>query len=341
MDDKTTGSGFPSSPYGGSLANMANDGPKVHLVGLSLDSMEGCPQELPDPKEKNWAGEVDTLKRAQAAEREGAKAAKRLGGRRPLICVSPCWHPGTGERASSNEYVTDMFLEAIVAAGGTPLIMPITTDEELVERYVSLCDGFALPGGAGPDPTLWGEDPSGDKALSDPRDALEIPLIRAVLAADKPLLAICRGEQLLNFVTGGTVSRDLMHVPCPLVGHWKHWGAHWEPVHEVVVEPDTLLSYCVGGASRLKVNSNHRQCALSVGEGVIASGHATDAVIEAVELTEARFCLGVQWHPEYTWTTQETDKLIWQNFVSAAAGLWRWDEVSKTLASGEGASAVA
>lgn len=296
------------------------------LAGLSLDSMEGCVREISDEGEKNWAAEADTLRRAAAAERLGAAAAAHRGGSRPLICVTPCWQPGDGTRTSSNEYATDMFLDAIVAAGGVPLVMPITQDKALIDHYVSIADGFALPGGAGPDPSLWGEHPSGDKALSDPRDALEIPLIREVLAADKPLLAICRGEQLLNFVCGGTVSRDVMSIPCPFVGHWQHWGAHWEPVHEVIVKRGTLLYECVGARECIRVNSNHRQCAMSTGEGVVVSGRATDSVIEAIEVTDRRFCLGVQWHPEYTWTTQESDAHIWRSFIAAAAGEWSWAE---------------
>ena len=299
------------------------------LAGLSLDSMEGCVREIPDTGEKNWAAEADTLRRAEAAERLGLAVATGRGGRRPIICITPCWTPGNGPRTSANEYATDMFLEAVVAAGGVPLVMPITQDEALIRHYLDLADGIALPGGAGPDPSLWGEHPSGDKTLSDPRDAFEIPLIRAALDADKPLLAICRGEQLLNFVCGGTVSRDLMSLPCPFVGHWEHWGAHWEPVHEVVVKPDTLLHRCVGGRERVRVNSNHRQCAMSVGEGTVISGRATDAVIEAVEVPSKRFCLGVQWHPEYTWTTQESDAHIWRSFVEAAAGEWSWAELVK------------
>ena len=295
---------------------------RILLESGSLDSMEGLPREIEDPGEQNWAAEADTLRRAQAAEGEAARLVS--AGRRPLIGVSPCWQPGDGDRTSANEYASDMFLEAIVAAGGMPVIMPIACDEALVRAYVDLCDGFAIPGGFGPDPSLWGEDPSGDKALSDPRDALEIPLIRCVLERDKPLLAVCRGEQLLSFVTGGKVSRDLLSTPCPLVGHWDHWGAHWEPVHEVVVEPGTLLSRCVSGKGRLRVNSNHRQCVLSVGEGVRISGRATDAVVEAIEVTDKRFCLGVQWHPEYTWTMEEPDAAIWRSFVSAAAGEWSW-----------------
>lgn len=335
MSDETK---VGSSMGGGAAANQPSGTPD-YLAGLSLDSMEGCVREIVDPGVLNWAAEADTLRRAEAAERAGSAVAS--GRKRPVICVTPCWQPGEGARASANEYATDMFLEAIVAAGGMPVIMPITQDENLIRSYVSLADGFALPGGAGPDPSLWGEDPSGDKALSDPRDALEIPLIRAVLAADKPLLAVCRGEQLLNFVTGGTVSRDLLSLPCPLVGHWEHWGAHWEPVHEVVVEPGTLLSRSVGMVGRIRVNSNHRQCALSVGEGVVVSGRATDEVIEAVEVSNKRFCLGVQWHPEYTWTTQESDALLWRNFVSAAAGEWAWrggrGKGARTLVSHEAA----
>ena len=262
--------------------------------------------------------EADTLRRAQAAEQVADQISP---GKRPLILVSPCWAPAEGPRKPSNEYVGDVFLEAIVGAGGMPIVMPISCDERLIRAYVDMCDGIAIPGGYGPDPTLWGEEPSEDKGLSSPRDALEIPLIRAAIEADKPLLCICRGEQLLTHVCGGTVSRDLVSVPCPLAEHWTHWGIHWEPAHEVTVEPCTLLSRCIGGARRIRVNSNHRQCVLTPGDDLRVVAHATDGVIEAVEHPGKRFCLGVQWHPEYSWTTNPPDAGIWRAFVRAAAGL--------------------
>lgn len=262
--------------------------------------------------------QAGTLDRSRVAERVASKAGLPV---RPVILVSPCWRPGEQGSTAASEFSTDVFLEAIVAAGGMPVTMPITSDESLIEAYVHMSDGVAVPGGYGPDPTLWGEEPSADKGLSDPRDALEVPLIRATLAADKPLLCVCRGEQLLNHVLGGRVSRDLLSVPCPLSSHWEHWGAHWQPIHEVRIEPDTLLARCTGGASVMRVNSNHRQCVLGAAEGTRVSARATDGIIEAIELPDARFCLGVQWHPEYTWATCSGDAGIWRAFVRAAAGV--------------------
>lgn len=260
---------------------------------------------------------AETLDRSRVAER----VARAHGlSRRPLILVTPCWGPGEAPSTAALEFSTDVFLEAIVAAGGMPVTMPITADEDLIAAYVAMADGVAVPGGYGPDPTLWGEGPSADKCLSDPRDALEMPLIRAALAADNPLLCVCRGEQLLNHVLGGRVSRDLLSVPCPLSSHWEHWGAHWQPIHEVRIEPGTLLSRCTGGVSVMRVNSNHRQCVLGVSEGTVVSARATDGIVEAIEVPDARFCLGVQWHPEYTWATCSGDAGIWRAFVRAAAG---------------------
>ena len=249
---------------------------------------------------------------------------------RPLICVTPRWEPARGIFCAS-ESVGDVYLNAIVDAGGMPVMMPATADEGLIARYVELCDGFSIPGGQGPNPERWGEEPRVPGQVSPERDALEFPLVRMVLEADKPLFCICRGAQLLNVAHGGSLAQDLMELPTPEGrAHWTHADMLQNPAHEVVVERGTLLARCVGDAAgserladgrvRVQVNSNHHQCVRRLGEGLVASGRATDGVVEAVERPDRRFCLGVQWHPEYTWDRVDTDRALWHAFVAACRG---------------------
>lgn len=98
---------------------------------------------------------------------------------------------------------------------------------------------------------------------------------------------------------------------------WRHTGILTTPAHPVNVEEGSLLSRCVGGAAQIQVNSAHHCCVGRLGEGVRLTGVATDGVPEAIELPDKRFCLGVQWHPEYTWPVLESDRGLWRAFVDA------------------------
>ena len=244
---------------------------------------------------------------------------------RPLICVTPRYEPAKelfGERFLPNESLSRGLLDAIVDAGGLPVMMPITDDAALIQRYVDMCDGFVIPGGHSVDPARWGEEPRADASdVSLERDALEFPLVEKVLAADKPLLAICRGMQLLNVALGGTLSQWLYDLPTREgTTHWRHEIILNDPAHPVDVVAGTLLDQVMGARPRLQVNSSHHECVARPGEGVRVDGYATDGIIESIDVPGRRFCLGVQWHPEYTWPTLETDRLLWRSLVEVSAG---------------------
>lgn len=247
-----------------------------------------------------------------------AKEARR----RPVIGVAPRWEgayvEGT-ETIAPSEAVADVFMDAIIAAGGLPLTMPLTEDEGLIREMVDLCDGFAIPGGQDVDPRLWGDDSGYDESLLVPtRDAFEVPLIRHVIAAHKPLLGTCRGAQILNVALGGTLCMDVPSIePREGMVLWRHTGILNDVAHPVEVLGGTVLSQAVGGRERLQVNSAHHCCVDRLGEGLALSACATDGVPECIELTGERFCVGVQWHPEYTWTRVESDFLLWKALVAA------------------------
>ena len=209
------------------------------------------------------------------------------------------------ETIAPQEAIADCFVDAITAAGGLPLMMALTEDEDVIADYVSRADGIAVPGGPDVNPVLWG-------------DAFELPLLRAAVAADKPLLTTCRGTQLLNVALGGTLCMDV-----PSLGaregmvQWRHTGILNTVCHPVEVEEGSLLSRALGGATLVQTNSAHHCCVGRLGEDVRLVAHATDGVPEGIEVSGRRFCIGVQWHPEYTWRTVETDFTLWKSFVDA------------------------
>lgn len=189
------------------------------------------------------------------------------------------------------------YSEAVVRAGGVPVALP--HEIELVDTYLNLLDGLIVTGGAFDlDPVLYG---AGERHATvrtkDRRTAFEMAITRAALERERPLLGICGGQQLLNVALGGDL---IQHIPDAVPGCLAHEqpNPRTEPGHVVEVLAGSIL-HTLGGTLRLEVNSAHHQAAGAVGEGVVVSGRAPDGVIEAIEVPGRRFCIGVQWHPEY------------------------------------------
>jgi putative glutamine amidotransferase len=193
--------------------------------------------------------------------------------------------------------IRENYCGVISAAGGLPLVLP--HELALVPDYAALLDGLVVTGGAFDlDPTLYGDtERHGSVTTKARRSAFELALTKAFLELDRPLLGICGGQQLLNVALGGTL---IQHIPDAVPDCLAHEqpNPRTEPGHEVEVAAGTLL-HRLGGQTRLAVNSAHHQAARAVGPGVVISALAPDGVIEAIEDPSRRFCLGVQWHPEY------------------------------------------
>ena len=182
-----------------------------------------------------------------------------------------------------------------------------------------------IPGGPDVNPKRWGDDRPYDPTLCcEIRDSFEFKLVDEVLRAKKPLFTTCRGTQLLNVATGGTLCMDV-----PSLGaregrtQWRHTHVLNDPVHPVEVVPGSLLERAVGGHRLIQTNSAHHCCVDRLGKSTRLVAKATDGVPECIEVEGQPFCLGVQWHPEYTWKTLETDFDLWKSFVEAAAKVKR------------------
>jgi len=215
------------------------------------------------------------------------------------------------------------YRQAIVHAGGDARSLDPSMR---VEDALAGIEGLLLPGGGDVDPSRFGEPAHpAFVAAETGRDEFEIALVRAARARQLPILAICRGVQVLNVACGGTLVQD---IPTQLHGALAHSlpAPPHEPyafAHEVWIEKDSLLSTLMRerliDADSCEVNSRHHQAVKDLAPGFTVSATAPDGVIEAIEDPAARFCLGVQWHPENFWRTGEFRPLF-EGFLSASAG---------------------
>jgi len=190
--------------------------------------------------------------------------------------------------------VRPTYIDAVKAGGGLPIILPAVDDDAVIARHVSMCDGFIFTGGPDLNPALYGQEQHETVKLVHPRrEKYDLALIRAVLEARKPFLAICLGCQEVNVVLGGTLIQDIPSVLSTEIEHSKTYSRH-----DVVVESGTLLSSLIG-EGKVLANTSHHQAVDQLGGGaVITSRCPVDGIIESFELTDYPFGLALQWHPE-------------------------------------------
>jgi putative glutamine amidotransferase len=184
------------------------------------------------------------------------------------------------------------YVRAIERAGGRALLVP--PSEDAIEETLDALDGVIFSGGADLDPELYGQEPHPEtKGVQGKRDRAELALLQAALARDMPVLAVCRGSQVLNVALGGDL---VQHLP-EVVGDEKHKHTPGEYAdHDVDVDPDTRLGSLIG--DRAPVKSHHHQGFGRLGEGLRESARAEDGTLEALEDPSRRFAVGVLWHPE-------------------------------------------
>ena len=212
----------------------------------------------------------------------------------------------------------DDYVASVERSGARARILEVS---ESPRRVLQTIDGVLLTGGGDIDPAFYGEDRHETVEDAEPgRDEFELDLARRAIEEDVPLLAICRGAQVLNVATGGTLVQD---IPTAVTTDLTHRLT--EPkdcvAHDIKVEADSRLHSALGGtvsaSCACRVNSRHHQSVGKLGRNLKASATAPDGVIEGIEAPDATFCLGVQWHPENFWRTGEF-KPLFDAFVAAA-----------------------
>ena len=216
--------------------------------------------------------------------------------------------------------VTRHYSDWILREGGIPIILPYLKEHKQILDYIEVLDGLLLAGGGDIDPTLFGEEPIEQLGSITPeRDWLELHLTQAALKRNLPILAICRGCQILNVAAGGTMYQDIasQHSTRPLIQHTQV-APTWHATHSVNIQANTKLHHIVG-KTQVKTNSFHHQAVKEIAPNFQASAFTKDGVVEAIESIEHQYVIGVQWHPECMAVTDPLSKSLFQSFVHSMA----------------------
>lgn len=230
---------------------------------------------------------------------------------KPLIGVMPLW-----DDDKESVWMLPGYLEGIRQAGGIPVILPFTSENDELEQLAKMCDGFLFTGGHDVSPELYSEKPVDDSVICcRDRDEMESWYLKYAISSDKPLLGICRGIQFINAALGGTLYQDLpTQHPSEIDHHQK--PPYDIPVHTVSIVKDSPLGKLLD-TEQLSVNSYHHQAVKDLSPRLKAMAISTDGLIEAVFMPEHRFLWAVQWHPEFSYLTDINSRKIFKSFIDS------------------------
>ena len=241
----------------------------------------------------------------------------------PVILVTPSTESKGAEFADASISLSNYYTDAVITAGGLPQVFPATTVKGIIAQAVARCQGVLMTGGDDIDPKLSAAHLPEALAktvgpLAPERDVWEKELIAQIFAHKKPLLAICRGLQMLNVALGGTLLVDIASQKPKALNH-RRMARKMEPVHEVRIAPRSLLGK-ITGREKLGVNSTHHQAIGDLAPSLRAVAQSTDGIVEAVEWERPAgrpFMLGVQFHPERLIDRDGVFLQIFSSFIEA------------------------
>ena len=213
-------------------------------------------------------------------------------------------------------YVNKDYVDAVIRAGGVPLIIPFSTDKEVIISQAQLIDGLILSGGHDISPYNYGQEPSQKIGETFPeRDTYEIILLEESKKRNIPILGICRGFQLINVAAGGTLYQDLSLIPGNILKHNQVSNPTLK-THKVEIKENSFISSIFG--KETMVNSFHHQVINKVANDFIVVAKASDGAVEAIEHKTYKFLVAVQWHPEMLAVNCEKARELFSKFVEEA-----------------------
>lgn len=233
--------------------------------------------------------------------------------KKPMIAVTALFD------AKKNSYwMLPGYMEGVEEAGGIPVMLPLTACQNSIRQLSRSFDGFLFTGGQDVSPAVYSEIPSPNCGEScDTRDKMETTLLQCVLELDKPILGICRGIQLLNAFLGGTLYQDLpTDHPSGIQHHMS--PPYNRPVHKVSLVFRSPLHRLLK-ANELFVNSYHHQAVKMLAPSLTAMAYSDDGLVEGVYMPGKKFVWAVQWHPEFSYRTDENSRRIFSAFVAACS----------------------
>ena len=232
---------------------------------------------------------------------------------RPLIAVTPLMDYGR-----DSLWMLPGYMEAIMRAGGTPVMLPLTDDTDILAQCAERFDAFLFTGGpdVGPMVGAAASATGRSEVLSPERDRMESILLPAVMAWDKPILGICRGIQFINAALRGTLWQDLPSQHPSDIEH--HMNPPYDAFgHNVSLVPGTPLASLFAGQTEIAVNSYHHQAVREPAAGLKVMAVAPDGVIEALYRPASHFLWAVQWHPEFLYKVDPRSQTIFDAFVGS------------------------
>ncbi len=209
-------------------------------------------------------------------------------------------------------------MNAIIDNGGVPVVLATTREEELMNQYIEMIDGLYFTGGIDISPLEYGEDPIPELKTTTPEhDYFEKLIYLKAAEQDMPILGVCRGVQLMNVAAGGSLYQDIYVQHEGTNDHNPTATSGVHPYHRVSINQETLL-HKIFNRLELGVNTHHHQAVKKLGDGYIASGIASDGIVEAIESTKLTFAVGVQWHPEEMYEAYPEFNRLYRSFIEAA-----------------------
>ncbi|MGN0395133.1 MAG: gamma-glutamyl-gamma-aminobutyrate hydrolase family protein [Coprococcus sp.] len=230
---------------------------------------------------------------------------------RPVIGLSPLY-----DETKESYWMLPGYMKVLEKCGAMPIMLPLTSDEEEISQILEMCDGLLLTGGHDVNPAIYHEymkDTCG--VPCNERDLMESLLFGRALEKKMPVLGICRGIQFMNAYLGGTLYQDINTEYDSRIEH--HMTPPYDrEVHKVTVMEDTLLADILG-AGVMPVNSYHHQAIKKIAPGVSQMAVSEDGLVEAISVDGQRFAIGVQWHPEFSYESDDNSIKLVQAFVDA------------------------
>lgn len=215
--------------------------------------------------------------------------------------------------------VANSYIDSVYKSGGIPVVLPILKDISAIREQVKLLDGLVLSGGRDVDPYFYGEEPLEKlEAIFPERDVHELALIKAAVELKKPILAICRGLQILNVAFKGTLYQDISYIPGEHIKH-NQIGCPYQPTHTVKIDKKSRLFKMADKLQIERVNSFHHQAIKDLAKEFKVVATAPDGVIEAIEYKDdehGAFILGVQFHPEMMYDKSTFARAIFKQFMN-------------------------
>lgn len=219
---------------------------------------------------------------------------------------------------SGRQFVTQSYIEVLDTAGAVCILIPYTEDISHFPVYYGICDGFLFCGGDDISPRLFGEDLLTDRGRTDMRmDSFHLNFMKYALSTSLPVLAVCRGMQVLNLSLGGSIYQDISLRNTFSQNHMQLSKNRSDVSHRVACTKGSLLYHICG--NYLETNSFHHQCVKAIGKGLTISAVSADGVIEALEDSSRSFLVGLQWHPECMYASSPPMRELFSKFIENAA----------------------